>query len=119
MMRKNPPCCWLNVVEQKIEALQAKLEALVAEREIKDAMVRSECAGMYVEMCDGKKRTSWLEEYSRMLDRDMQSLATRLDAIGVAQAPVRAGEPEHRTGGAFGHLSTPEQHRMQQRGSEY
>ncbi len=119
MTCKKLPCCWLKAVEQQIEALQAKLEAFVAEREIKDAMVRSECAGLYVEMCDGKKRTSWLEEYSRMLDRDMQSLASRLDATGVAQAPVRAGEPEHRTGGAFGHLSPPEQHRMQQRGSEY
>jgi hypothetical protein len=43
-------------VEQKIEALAAKLEALEAKVETKAEVVRSECAGLYMEMGDGKKR---------------------------------------------------------------
>ncbi len=97
MIRKNPPCCWLNAMEQKIEALEAKLEALVAEREIKDAMVRTECAGLYMEMADGKKRTKWLEEYTRMLDKDMQSVARRVDGK-IEALDAKIGAPDDEVG---------------------
>ncbi len=106
----------MNAVEQKIEALTAKLEALEAKVEIKAEIVRSEFVGLYMEMADGKKRTSWLEEKARMLDKDMQSVATRLDAkIGALGAEAEAAG----AGGAFGALPLLEQHHVQQRGSEY
>ncbi len=91
----------IDVLHAKIESLIQKVEALEAKVEIKGEIVRSECAGLYMEMADGKKRTSRLEEYTRVLDKHP------------------ADEPVHYTGGAFGDLSLLEQHRMQQRGSEY
>jgi predicted RNase H-like nuclease (RuvC/YqgF family) len=86
---------------REIVKVQNKVEALDTKMDIIDEMVRTECARLYMEMADGKKRTSRLEEYTRVLDKHA------------------ADEPMHYSGGAFGMLALREQHRMQQRGSEY
>ncbi len=120
----------------------SRMETVLEEIEKKIERLEIACAGLYMEMADGKKRTCRLEEYTRMLDMQPRGseagrvvayvnakLAkmywyheTDLPAFWAGWRPVadeRADEPVHYSGGAFGMLALREQHRMQQRGSEY
>jgi predicted nucleic acid-binding Zn-ribbon protein len=136
-------------LDGKIDALDAKIEALVAKREIADKITRSEYAALYMEMCDGKKRTFRLEQYPSMADTQMQalggdmvSLARKLDGkIDALDAKIEAlveslartldGKINAQDAQMEALVANPEaaeeellggafgQHRMQQRGSEY
>jgi hypothetical protein len=88
-------------VAEQVEKLSDVIETKTKALDFTIVFLRTELSLLYMEMAEVRKRTSRLEEYTRVLDKHA------------------ADEPVHYTGGAFGHLSLLEQHRMQQRGSEY
>ena len=54
------------------------------------------------------------------LDAKFEAMAAKIEALGPQQeAPVSEQAPQAPDLGRFGHLSVLEQHRMQQRGSDY